>query len=63
MQDTDAMQRRGDNDEVTADKASMRLALEGLGTRSGPAPRAIGGGTKQAFLGLRTDGSFGPLLT
>ena len=48
MQDTDMPPRRSDADEaeaeVTQDEASMRLALERLGTRSSPAPRTTGGG-------------------
>lgn len=49
MQDTDVPPQRGDADdtddaeaEATADEASMRLALERLGTRSSQAPRAAG---------------------
>ena len=49
MQDTDVLPQRGDADdtdaaeaEATADEASMRLALERLGTRSSQAPHAAG---------------------
>ena len=46
MQDTDVPPRRGDADEAeaTQDEASMRLAMERLGTRTSPAPRATGSG-------------------
>ena len=50
MQDTDVPPRRAgaDEAEATADEASMRRALERLGTGSNPAPRATGGGPSAA---------------
>ena len=53
MEDTDVPPRRANADEAeaTADEASMRLALERLGTRSNPAPHAAGG--RPAAAGIR----------
>jgi hypothetical protein len=55
MQDTDAPPRRNEADdaEATPDEASMRLALERLGTRSSPGHRATGGGASDAAAGAR----------
>jgi len=55
MQDTNAPPRRSDADdaEATPDEASMRLALERLGTRSGTAHRATGKGASDAGAGAR----------
>ena len=48
MQDTNLPPLRGDDAdaETASAEASMRLALERLGTRSSPAPRATAGGTR-----------------
>ncbi len=55
MQDTDAPPRRNEADdaEATPDEASMRLALERLGTRSSPGHRATGSGASDAAAGAR----------
>jgi hypothetical protein len=55
MQDTDAPLRRNEADdaEATPDEASMRLALERLGTRSSPGHRATGSRASDAVAGAR----------
>ncbi len=55
MQDTDAPPRRNEADdaEATPDEASMRLALERLGTRSSPGHRATGSRASDAAAGAR----------
>jgi len=55
MQDTDAPPRRNEADdgEATPDEASMRLALERLGTRSSPGHRATEGRASDAAAGAR----------
>ena len=55
MQDADTPPRRNETDdaEAASAEASMRLALERLGTRSSPVPHAIDGRANNPAFGAR----------